>query len=322
MILTVTLNPALDKTYWVEASHLPLDVGEEDRIVRAHRSLTEAGGKGINVSLLLSQLGVDSVAMGLLAGHTGQIVLREILDHGISANFVWIEGETRTNAAIMLPNRQAASLKVHEAGPLVPERALDTFLTKYRHAMVHSKYVVLGGSLPPGIPTDFYSRLVSIAAEHGVKAILHAAGFPLRKGMEAGPYLVKPDIREQAFIGNTPVSTEGEIISAGRYALDRGSELFLVSHHVTGDILVTKDAIWEMDARVTLSELRNLVGADDALLAGLVYQLQQGADLDRALRFGMATALASAEADHKLAHSRQAIDAEMDRIEVRKRSAV
>jgi len=322
MILTVTLNPSLDKSYWVETPHLPLDEGEEDRIVRTHRSLTEAGGKGINVSLLLSQLGADSVAMGLLAGHTGQIVLREILDHGITANFVWIEGETRTNAAIMLPNRQAASLKVHEAGPSVPEHALYTFVTKYTHALAHAEYVVLAGSLPPGVPLDFYGRLVTIAAERGVKALLHAAGFPLRKGMDAGPYLVKPDIREQALIGDTPVSTEQEIISAGRHALDTGTELFLVSHHVTGDILVTRDAIWELDARVTLSELRNLVGADDALVAGLLYQLEQGADLDRAFRFGMATALASAEADQKLAHSRQAIDAELDRIDVRKRSAV
>ncbi len=322
MIVTVTLNPALDKTYWIDETHLPLSVGEEDRIMRAHRSLSEPGGKGINVSVLLARLGMESVAMGFLAGHTGQIVLRGILSEGVAANFVWTEGETRTNAALMLPERQAASLKVHEAGPEVPARAADTFLTKYRHAVARAEYVVLGGRLPPGLPHDFYRQLALIAAEHKVKTILHTGGFPLQEAIAAGPYLVKPDIRERAVIGDEPVSTEEEIISAGRHALDRGAEMFLVSHHITGDVLVTRDSIWELDARVTLSELHNLVGADDALVGGLLYQLKGGADLETALKFGMAAALASSEAEEKLVRSRQAIDAEMERIEVRKRSPI
>ncbi|MFO8034432.1 MAG: hexose kinase [Candidatus Bipolaricaulota bacterium] len=321
MIVTVTLNPALDKTYWVDAPHLPLCIGEEDRIMRAHRSLTEPGGKGINVSLLLSRLGMESVAMGFLAGHTGQIILREILAEGVTANFVWIEGETRTNAAFMLPERPAPSLKVHEAGPEVPARAITTFLTKYRHAMRHAEYVVLAGRLPPGLPHDFYRQLVLIAAEHQVKAVLHTGGFPLQKAITAGPYLVKPDIREREFIGDAPVSTEEEIISEGRRALESGAEMFLVSHHITGDILVTRDGVWELDAGVNLNELRNLVGADDALVGGLLYQLKTGAHLDAALKFGMAAALASSEAEEKLVRSRQAIDAEMERILVRKRAA-
>ncbi len=321
MIVTVTLNPALDKTYWVDFTHLPLAVGEEDRIIRARQSLSEPGGKGINVSLFLSRMGMESVAMGFLAGHTGQIVLRGILAEGVTANFVWIEGETRTNAALVLPDRQAASLKVHEEGPQVPERAVATFLTKYRHAMAHAEYVVLGGSLPPGLPHDFYRQLTLIAAEHQVKVILHTGGHPLKEAIAAGPYLVKPDIREEAIIGDEPVGTEDEIISAGHHALERGAEMFLVSHHITGDILVTRDGVWELDARVTLSELRNLVGADDALVGGLLYQLVAGADLETGLKFGMAAAMASSEAEEKLARNRQAIDAEMERVVVRKREA-
>ncbi len=319
MIVTVTLNPALDKTYWVDTPHLPLAPGEEDRIVRAHRTLSEPGGKGINVSLLLSRLGMGSVAMGFLAGHTGQIVLREVLAEGITANFVWIEGETRTNAAIVLPNRQAASLKVHEQGPQIPSRAIATFLNKYRHAMRHAEYVVLAGSLPPGMPEDFYAQLVAVATQHGVKSVLHTGGIPLQRGLSAGPYLAKPDIRDQLFIGEAPVSTEEEIITAGREALSKGVELFLVSHHITGDVLVTADAIWELDARVSLSALRNLVGADDALVGGLLYQLSANPDLEAALKFGMATALAASEVEEKLCHSRHAIDAELKRIEVRKK---
>lgn len=322
MIVTVTLNPALDKTYWVDAPHVPVCVGEEDRIVRARRSLTEPGGKGINVSVLLSRLGMESVAMGFLAGHTGQIVLRGILAEGITANFMWIEGETRTNAAVMLPDRQAAPLKVHEEGPEVPAHAVDTFLKKYRHAVARAEYVVLGGSLPPGLPDGFYRQLTEIAAERRVKVILHAGGAPLQAALTAGPFLVKPDIRQEALIGHEPVGTEEEIIAVGGHALQQGTEMFLVSHHITGDVLVTREGVWELDARVTLSELRNLVGADDALVGGLLYQLKAGADLETALRFGMATALASSEAEEKLVRSRDAIDAEMERIEVQKRAEV
>ncbi len=319
MIVTVTLNPALDKTYWVDTTHLPLSAGEEDRIVRAHRSLSEPGGKGINVSLLLSRLGMGSMAMGFLAGHTGQIVLREVLAEGITANFVWIEGETRTNAAIVLPDRQAASLKVHEEGPKIPSRAIATFLNKYRQALRHAEYVVLAGRLPPGMPKDFYAQLISLATQHGVKSVLHTGGEPLQRGLTAGPYMAKPDIREQLLIGETPVSTEEQIIAAGREALSKGVELFMVSHHITGDVLVTNDAIWELNARVSLSALRNLVGADDALVGGLLYQLSANADLETALKFGMAAALASSEVEEKLCRSRRAIDVEMERIEVRQK---
>ncbi|MCK4355917.1 hypothetical protein KAW44_02405, partial [Candidatus Bipolaricaulota bacterium] len=96
MIITVTLNPAIDKMYWVDRLKMGR-VTQEEFLTRAIRSDTSAGGKGINISILLARLGVENVAMGFVGGHTGHVVVRDLRDEGVTTNFVWVNGETRTN---------------------------------------------------------------------------------------------------------------------------------------------------------------------------------------------------------------------------------
>jgi len=316
MILTVTLNPTLDKFYWVDRLPRSLERAEEEILIRARKSTSSAGGKGINVSVFLACMGVETVAMGFLAGHTGQIVLRDLLARGATANFVWIEGETRTNVTIIEKGKEYHPVKIHEQGPPVPPRAVDVFLRKYRRMLKRADYVVLGGALPPGIPADFYGELVRLAGEHGVRAVVHAGGKALEAALEASPYLVKPDVREVPQVAGLPAKTEKEIIQAGQHALDKGVEICLISHDITGDLLITRDGVWDLQARVPLSKFKNLVGADDALVGAFLYRLSEGDDVLEAVRFGMAAAIASAEIEPKMCLSKPAIELEMEQVEI------
>jgi len=288
-------------------------------VLRARRSTREAGGKGINVSTFLARMGVDTVAMGFLAGHTGRIILRYLLEEGVTANFVWVAGENRTTVTVLQRRQEFAPLVIHEAGPQIPSGSVAQFMKKYEHAVARAEYVVLGGRLPPGLAVDFYRDLTHTAKARGAKVVLHTGGAPLWKGMEAGPFLVKPDIRDPESLTALRANTEDEIVQAGRRAMELGVDMMLVSHHVTGDVLITPESIWELDARVQLSEFRNLVGADDALVGGIVYRLAEGDELEAAVRFGMAAAVASAEVEEKLCRSCMDIEREMARIEIRRR---
>ncbi|MCS7239690.1 MAG: 1-phosphofructokinase family hexose kinase [Candidatus Bipolaricaulota bacterium] len=319
MILTVTLNPALDKFYWLE--HLPesLAPSEEGVTIRTTKSLTSAGGKGINVSVFLAAHDIDTVAMGFLGGHTGQVILRDLLARGVSTNFVWIDEENRTNVALIVRGHEYCPIHIHEEGPPIPAEALRIFLRKYERMLLRASYVVLAGALPPGIPLDFYQDLARRAREKGVRVVVHAGGEPMLRSLAERPFLVKPDVREGLRFGDLPLHTEEGVIAAGRRAIAQGAEICLISHQLTGDILVSAEGIWKFEAKTPLSAFRNLVGADDALVGGVLVGLHQGADLIESVKYGMAAAVASAEVEEKLCLDRKKILAELEKVEVRRR---
>lgn len=319
MILTVTLNPTLDKFYWVDALPLSLDQPEEAILIRAGQSLASAGGKGINVSAFLACHGVETVALGFLAGHTGQIILQDLLARGVTANFVWMPGENRTNVTVIAKGREFHPLLIHEEGPSASDEAMGIFLRKYERMLRRAEYVVLGGSLPPGCSPGCYRTLVELAHRAGVRVIVHAGGEALAQTIEVGPFLVKPDPREDLQFGDMPVGTPEEIVRAGRRVVGQGAQACLISHHVTGDILVTPDGVWELEARVPLAKFKNLVGADDALVGGLLAALSRGEGLVEGARYGMAAAVATAEVEEKLCGDPDAIRRELDHVAVRQR---
>lgn len=321
MILTVTPNPALDKFYWVERLPETLAPTEEGLLIRAQKSLAFAGGKGVNVSIFLAAHGIETVAMGFLAGHTGQIILRDLLARGVSANFVWIDGENRTNVALIVRGCEYHPIHIHEEGPTIPAEAVEIFLRKYERMLRHADFVVLGGVLAPGLDYGFYQALARRAREQGVKVVVHTSGEALLRTFGERPFLVKPDVREALRLGEFPLRTKEEILIAGRRAIQEGVELCLISHHLTGDILISADGVWEFEARVPLSTFRNLIGADDALVGGIIVGLSQGKDLIESVRYGMAAAVASAEVEEKLCLDQDRILAEMARVEVRRSEA-
>ena len=310
MIITVTANPAIDKIYAIDRLKIG-EVTQDEFLTRATWSDTSAGGKGINVSIFLARMGVESVAMGFVGGHTGHVVVRDLRDEGVTTNFVWVREETRTNVTILEHGREHAPILINEAGASVSQEEVSRFLRRYRRMAKRARWVVLGGSLPPGVPDDFYRELAELAKEAGAKVAVSAGGSALTHALPACPYLVKPDIRERLSIEGEDLSTREGIITAGKGMVACGVEMIIVSHEFTGDIVITRDAIWEIKARVRATALKNLVGADDALLGGLIYKLNQDSGLEEALRFGMAAAVSSAESRQKICRDVGKIEAEM-----------
>jgi 1-phosphofructokinase len=315
MIVTVTLNPAVDKVYWVESLRI-CEATQEEFLTRATRSSTSAGGKGANISRFLSAFGMDNVAMGFVGGHTGHVVVRYLREKGVTTNFVWIHNETRVNVTILEEGRNHSPNLINERGPEILPIELDRFMRRYRRMAKQAKWVVLAGSLPPGIDSGIYGELAAIARENGAKVVVSAGGDALAKALVACPAIVKPDTREHMLLEGKPLSSVEAIIEAGKHVVACGAEMVIISHHVSGDIAITGDAVWEIKTSVPTSLFKNLVGADDAFLAGILYKMAQDAPVEEALRFGLAAGLASAESEKKICEDRSRVESEMEKVTV------
>jgi len=315
MIVTVTLNPSVDKVYWVETLKV-CQITQEEFLTRALRSSTSAGGKGVNISRFLSAFGMENVAMGFVGGHTGHVVVRYLQEKGVTTNFCWIHEETRINVVVIESGRDHSPNLINEHGPRVSDAEVERFLRRYRRMVKRASWVVLAGSLPPGVDSGIYAELTRIGRDSGAKVVVSAGGEALTRAIRARPYLVKPDTREEKLVEGTSLSSTEAIAAAGRHVIEYGVELVVISHDVTGDIAITPEGVWEIHAEVQTSEFRNLVGADDAFLAGIVYRLAQNAEIEDALRFGMAAGIASAESEKKICEDRAKVEAEMAKIRV------
>ena len=315
MIVTVTLNPAVDKMYWVEGLKM-CDVTQEEFLTRAIRSSTSAGGKGVNMSVFLSRLGVENVAMGFVGGHTGHVVVRDLRDEGVTTNFVWTHDETRVNVTLLQVGREHSPNLINEAGQTILPEEVNRLMRRYRRMLNRATWVVLGGSLPPGIDPGIYGEMAQMAKDAGAKVILTTGGEALTRALDACPYIVKPDTREHLTLEGKALTTVDAIVEAGRGVIACGAEVVIISHDVTGDIAITRDDVWEIKAEISTSRFKNLVGADDMLLGGILYKLSQDAPLEDALRFGLAAGLASAESDEKICRSMAVIEEEMQSVTV------
>ncbi|GAA0560761.1 1-phosphofructokinase family hexose kinase [Paractinoplanes ferrugineus] len=262
MIVTVTLNPALDLTYAVDAL-VPHGT---------HRVATVAerpGGKGLNVARVLHTLGEPVLATGLLGGATGTRVAALLYDEGVPAGFVRIGGETRRTVAVV-DGRDATGF--WEPGPTVTPAEWALFLDEFHELLGPATVVTLSGSLPPGVPLDAYATLVALAKQAGVPAVLDTSGPALRHGLLAAPALAKPNADELAALA--PASrpapappggpATGSIVAAVR-GLAAGP--VVVSRGAGGLLAVTPDEVWECAPPVPLDG--NPTGAGDACVAAL-----------------------------------------------------
>jgi 1-phosphofructokinase family hexose kinase len=285
VIITVTPNPALDRTLTVP--HILFD-----EMTRATASRLDWGGKGFNVSRALQALGVESVAMGFVGGATGQTLEQGLNDAGIATAFVRIAGETRTNTVIT----DAAAkryVKVNEPGPTVQAEELAAFLDQARARIQPGDIWVLSGSLPPGVPPDFYAQLIGLVQANGARALLDSSGEPLRLGCAASPHLVKPNDAEAEEATGQKISSDADMLKAVEFFLRQGIELVALSLGADGLLLASRrGAVWARPPRV---RVRNPVGAGDALLAGIAWALaRQGLALEEIARWGVATGTAAA----------------------------
>jgi 1-phosphofructokinase family hexose kinase len=258
-IVTVTLNPALDLTYTVDAllpQHTHRVAGVAER----------PGGKGINVARVLHSAGEPVLATGLLGGATGARIATLLRADGVPASFVPMAGETRRTVAVAAP---AGATGFWEPGPTVAEAEWVSFLSHYAGLLDGAAVVVLSGSLPPGVPVDAYATLVRLAAAREVRTVLDTSGEPLRHGLVAGPDLVKPNADELAALLGT--TTADDVADAARLRA-YGAHAVVVSHGPRGLLALAGGQAWRGVPPDQLAG--NATGAGDACVAALARGLR------------------------------------------------
>lgn len=289
MIVTVTLNPVLDRT--LKVSEIVLN-----EMARVLETREDWGGKGFNVSRALKALGAPSLALGFAGGATGEKLAAGLQQLGIATDLTSIAGETRTN--IVITNCAGTQyVKANESGPTVSEPEAAAFLERVRTMARPGDLWALCGSLPPGLPADFYAQLIGLLRERGIRVLLDTSGEPLRLGLEARPYAVKPNLPEvEAWLGRPvgDLGTHPDVTPAAAVdsLLKLGISLVALSLGADGLMLATADArVWAKPPEVAAP---NPVGAGDALVAGLLWALSEGLLLEQVAAWAVATGTAAA----------------------------
>ncbi len=276
-ILTVTLNPAIDK------SSATAKLKPESKL-RCNDVLNEPGGGGINVSKALKKLGLPSVALFPAGGHNGEMLKSLLSRETILFNSVDSVVETRENW-VVLENETNQQFRFTFPGRPIEQQAIRDLIEKIR--AFSPEYVVASGSLPPGLPDHFYGLVVKTAISVGAKCIVDTSGVALQALKGKNVYLIKPNIGELCNMIGTESIEMKDVPHAARQAVRDGfAEIIVVSMGPDGAWMVTKDQ--EYYAIAPLVEKKSTVGAGDSMVAGITYMLQQKETLKQALNFGVA----------------------------------
>ena len=282
MIYTVTLNPAIDKTVVIENFR----AGGVNRVASVRE---DAGGKGINVSKCLKNLGEKSVAAMILAGDTGAKLERMLGELGIPVLSVWTEGENRTNLKIIDPVNKA-NTDINEPGPVVSAALLEQFKEKLGSRIQPEDVVILSGSLPAGVDRGLYGEWTAYFRSLGACVYLDADGEPMEKGMKAIPYMIKPNNDElAALLGKEKLSIE-EMVFEGKRLHDTGIEEIVISLGGDGALFVSKDGCYRAEGLKV--EVKSTVGAGDSVVAAMAYA--QVKKLSRQEKISLAVAIGAA----------------------------
>lgn len=286
MIITVTLNPAVDKTVTVEK----LCPGELNKVCSSRE---DAGGKGINVSKTIKSLGGKSIATGFLGGTTGIRIKYALLEkYGIEADFVQIDNPTRTN--LKIADADGCVTEVNEPGPVVSTTECKRLEEKLRERITSGDLVVLSGSLPKEIPADFYGKLTEMIKALGASAFVDADGEAFVHAVDAKPDVMKPNLaeleryfsKEADGMIHTDETTLQRATRLGRILRARGVGEVLVSLGGEGAVFLCKEGDYYAPALSVL--VKSTVGAGDAMVAAYAYAKEQGMPVEERIRLCMA----------------------------------
>lgn len=285
MFYTLTMNPAVDYTVTLEQFGL----GALNRTVG--ESLT-AGGKGLNVSTVLHRLGEETVALGFLAGFTGDMILSDMRQRGVSSDFVILpQGATRINVKM----RMGVETEINGAGPAVDQASLQTLYRKL-DKLTEEDTLILSGSIPAGVPEDVYQRIMDkLGTRQGVTFVVDAEGGLLEETLVMHPFLMKPNVQELGVVCRRKLeSWDFETIAACARELQRkGARNVLVSMGGDGALLVTEEGqVYTQEA--PQGKLVDTIGAGDAMVAGFLTGYRRTKDFTQALKLAVAAGSATA----------------------------
>ena len=282
MINTITLNPSLD--YIVKVNNFKVD--------ELNRSVGEqiyAGGKGINVSIVLKNLGVENTALGYVAGFTGDEILRQIKEHDVDCDFVKLEnGLSRINVKL----KSDGETEINGSGPDITEEDLKSLYRKISK-LGKGDFLILSGSIPKSIPDDIYENIMKALLYSGVEFIVDATKDLLLNVLKYRPFLIKPNHHELAEMFNVEIKGDEDIIKYAKKLQEMGAKNVLISMAGDGAILITENGE-ALKRDVPKGTLKNSVGAGDSMVAGFLAGYLKNHDIKEAFKMGVATGSASA----------------------------
>ncbi|HFI0271429.1 TPA: tagatose-6-phosphate kinase [Streptococcus suis] len=264
MILTITLNPSVDIAYQLNQFRL-------DSVNRVEKVQKTAGGKGLNVTRVLKQIGEDVLATGFIGGELGNDVKNQLYQNHIKSSFVEISGETRNCIAILHEGQQTEIL---EQGPTIQEHEALNFIEHLRNLLSKVEVVVISGSLPKGLESDYYVKIVELCKKFGVAVVLDCSGEALKKVLESKekPTVIKPNTEELSqLIGSDVTDENQELQSVLSSQMFQGIEWIVVSLGAKGAFAKHKDKFYRV--RIPKIDVVNPVGSGDSTVAGIAASL-------------------------------------------------
>ncbi|GAA0079065.1 1-phosphofructokinase [Clostridium sp. CTA-5] len=282
MINTITLNPSLDYILKVDNFNI-------NSLNRSEREQIYAGGKGINVSIVLNNLGVENTALGYVAGFTGDEIAKQVKEHGVNCDFIKLEeGLSRINVKL----KSSGETEINGSGPKITSKDLEKLYEKLSN-LKEGDYLILSGSIPNGVPDDIYENIMKRLLNKKVEFIVDATKDLLLKVLKYKPFLIKPNHHELAEMFNVELKNDKDIITYGKKLQEMGAKNVLISMAGDGAILLPEDGE-PVKREVPKGMLKNSVGAGDSMVAGFLAGYIKNNDIQEAFKIGIATGSASA----------------------------
>lgn len=283
MILTITLNPSIDRRYNIEDF-------ERGKVYRPTEFQFTPGGKGLNVTRVIRDLGEMVLATGFLGGFSGNYIQRNLDEMQIKNDFLFINGETRSCLNII--SRDGIQTEILEPGPLILDEDISKFYCLYDKLLDKYEVICASGSLPRGLDKNTYKSLIQKANEKGKKFILDTSGEALRLGIDAKPYLIKPNKEELERLVGLVITNENDIIRAVKPILKAECQVVVVSLGEEGALVFYENFIY----RVIIPKIKaiNPVGSGDSMIAGFAVSLVKNYEFKDMLKFATACGVANA----------------------------
>ena len=284
MIYTITFNPALDYIMKIQN----FKTGE---INRSKEEYILPGGKGINVSIILKELEIDSTALGFVAGFVGKEIEKRVKEYGIKTDFIKIEKDnSRINIKI---TNQLKETAINGRGPAIDQASMQLLYEKIEK-IENGDILVLSGSIPKGLSTNIYQEICQKIENKKVKLIVDATGELLLKTLKYHPFLIKPNQEELEEIFNVKISSKEEAFKYAKKLQKKGAKNVLVSMGSKGAILLDENGYSYKTKAIAKEKRKNTVGAGDSMVAGFIAGYQLFNNFEKALKMGTAAATATA----------------------------
>ena len=280
MIYTVTLNPSVDFIVEVEQFEL-------GGLNRMKKEAKFPGGKGINVSRILTRIGSDTTALGFSGGFPGKFILHALRKENVLEDFIHVEEDSRINIKL----KTGQETEINGLGPNISDAKMNELHSKLSR-MTDEDILVLSGSIPPSLSANLYTELTRNYTQKGVQVVVDASGNTLLDVVKEHPFLVKPNHHELGELFNTRIETKEDAICYGSKLIDLGAQNVIVSMAGEGALLINREANYT--ATIPQGNVKNSTGAGDSLVAGFIGIWDQTHDMQQAFQYGVASGSATA----------------------------